>query len=36
MLLFQVNPDMITELEKAGLAFVGKDETGKRMEVPLF
>ncbi|KAF3328579.1 CTP synthase isoform X1 [Carex littledalei] len=30
---YEVNPDMITELEKAGLAFVGKDETGKRMEI---
>ncbi|RWW84118.1 hypothetical protein BHE74_00007280 [Ensete ventricosum] len=29
----EVNPDMITEFEKAGLAFVGKDETRKRMEV---
>ncbi|KAJ4752390.1 CTP synthase [Rhynchospora pubera] len=30
---YEVNPDMIVELEKAGLAFVGKDETGKRMEI---
>ncbi|KAJ3694268.1 hypothetical protein LUZ60_009748 [Juncus effusus] len=30
---YEVNPDMIEELEKAGLAFVGKDETGKRMEI---
>ncbi|XP_074581527.1 uncharacterized protein LOC141838040 [Curcuma longa] len=30
---YEVNPDMIPEFEKAGLAFVGKDETGKRMEV---
>ncbi|TYI55200.1 hypothetical protein E1A91_D11G125200v1 [Gossypium mustelinum] len=29
----QVNPDMIEVLEEAGLKFVGKDETGKRMEV---
>lgn len=29
----QVNPDMIPQLEKAGLSFVGKDETGRRMEV---
>lgn len=29
----QVNPEMVMELEKAGLAFVGKDDTGKRMEV---
>ncbi|URE13527.1 CTP synthase [Musa troglodytarum] len=28
----EVNPDMITEFEKAGLAFVGKDETKRRME----
>ncbi|KAJ3701156.1 hypothetical protein LUZ61_004861 [Rhynchospora tenuis] len=30
---YEVNPDMIVELEKTGLAFVGKDETGKRMEI---
>lgn len=30
---FQVNPEMVPELEKAGLSFVGKDESGKRMEV---
>lgn len=30
---WQVNPDMISEIEKAGLSFVGKDETGRRMEV---
>ncbi|XP_077251028.1 uncharacterized protein LOC143890282 [Tasmannia lanceolata] len=30
---YEVNPDMITELEKAGLSFVGKDETGRRMEI---
>lgn len=29
----QVNPDMISQLETAGLSFVGKDETGRRMEV---
>ena len=29
----QVNPDMVPAFEKAGLQFVGKDETGKRMEV---
>lgn len=29
----QVNPDMILQLEDAGLSFVGKDETGRRMEV---
>ncbi|XP_008786810.2 CTP synthase-like isoform X2 [Phoenix dactylifera] len=30
---YEVNPDMIMELERAGLAFVGKDETGQRMEI---
>lgn len=30
---YEVNPDYIEELEKVGLNFVGKDETGKRMEV---
>ncbi|KAE8692050.1 CTP synthase [Hibiscus syriacus] len=30
---YEVNPDMIGVLEGAGLKFVGKDETGKRMEV---
>ncbi|KAG1335183.1 CTP synthase [Cocos nucifera] len=30
---YEVNPDMIMELERAGLAFVGKDETGRRMEI---
>ena len=29
----QVNPEMIMELERAGLKFVGTDETGRRMEV---
>ena len=29
----QVNPDMVARLEKAGLSFTGKDETGRRMEV---
>ncbi|RSM10975.1 CTP synthase [Fusarium oligoseptatum] len=29
---YEVNPDYIDELEKAGLCFTGKDETGKRME----
>lgn len=33
MNFWQVNPDMISEIEKAGLSFVGKDETGCRMEV---
>ncbi|KAJ0986180.1 hypothetical protein J5N97_004536 [Dioscorea zingiberensis] len=30
---YEVNPDMVKELEEAGLAFVGKDDTGKRMEI---
>uniref|UniRef100_A0A0D9V2Y0 CTP synthase n=1 Tax=Leersia perrieri TaxID=77586 RepID=A0A0D9V2Y0_9ORYZ len=30
---FEVNPDMVPEFENAGLQFVGKDETGKRMEI---
>ncbi|XP_039116147.1 CTP synthase 1-like isoform X2 [Dioscorea cayenensis subsp. rotundata] len=30
---YEVNPEMVMELEKAGLAFVGKDDTGKRMEI---
>ncbi|XP_058076141.1 uncharacterized protein LOC131224787 isoform X5 [Magnolia sinica] len=30
---FEVNPDLIGKLEEAGLRFVGKDETGKRMEI---
>ncbi|KAF2615226.1 hypothetical protein F2Q70_00009881 [Brassica cretica] len=29
----EVNPDMISEIENAGLSFVGKDETGRRMEI---
>jgi len=32
-LYLQVNPDMVSKLENAGLSFVGKDETGNRMEV---
>ena len=31
----QVNPEMVPEFEKAGLSFVGKDESGRRMEVYL-
>lgn len=31
--IMQVNPDVIGTLEEAGLQFVGKDESGKRMEV---
>jgi hypothetical protein len=29
----QVNPDMVPEFENAGLKFVARDDTGKRMEV---
>lgn len=34
--LRQVNPEIIGKLEEAGLKFVGRDETGKRMEVCAF
>lgn len=30
---YEVNPDIVPDLEAAGLRFVGKDETGKRMEI---
>ncbi|XP_006644451.1 CTP synthase-like [Oryza brachyantha] len=30
---YEVNPEMVPEFEKAGLSFVGKDESGKRMEI---
>lgn len=30
---YEVNPDMVAKFESAGLTFVGKDETGKRMEI---
>uniref|UniRef100_A0A0E0C4N3 CTP synthase n=1 Tax=Oryza meridionalis TaxID=40149 RepID=A0A0E0C4N3_9ORYZ len=30
---YEVNPDMVPEFESAGLQFVGKDETGRRMEI---
>ena len=30
---YEVNPDMVEELEAAGLRFVGRDETGTRMEI---
>ncbi|GLU08567.1 hypothetical protein SLE2022_254730 [Rubroshorea leprosula] len=30
---YEVNPDMIVELEAAGLSFVGRDESGQRMEI---
>ncbi|KAL6515938.1 hypothetical protein OROGR_019243 [Orobanche gracilis] len=30
---YEVNPDMVSTLEQSGLKFVGKDESGKRMEI---
>ncbi|PWA86752.1 CTP synthase [Artemisia annua] len=30
---YEVNPDMVPELEKAGLSFTGKDESGQRMQI---
>ena len=30
---YEVNPDLVPKLEAAGLQFVGRDETGERMEV---
>jgi CTP synthase len=30
---YEVNPEFIEILEESGLKFVGKDETGKRMEI---
>ncbi|KAJ6810498.1 CTP synthase-like isoform X1 [Iris pallida] len=30
---YEVNPDMVPKLESAGLSFVGKDESGRRMEI---
>ena len=30
---YEVNPEMVEELEAAGLRFVGRDETGMRMEI---
>ncbi|CAG9467085.1 unnamed protein product [Pedinophyceae sp. YPF-701] len=30
---YEVNPEMVERLEAAGLRFVGKDETGQRMEI---
>ncbi|KAL5202437.1 hypothetical protein ABZP36_013389 [Zizania latifolia] len=30
---YEVNPDMVPEFEKAGLSFVGRDESGFRMEI---
>ena len=30
---YEVNPDLISQIEDAGLVFVGKDETGQRCEI---
>ncbi|XP_059661897.1 uncharacterized protein LOC132307984 [Cornus florida] len=30
---YEVNPDMVSQLENAGLLFVGSDEGGRRMEI---
>lgn len=30
---YEVNPEYVDELEKAGMMFIGKDETGRRMEI---
>ncbi|CAI9759999.1 unnamed protein product [Fraxinus pennsylvanica] len=30
---YEVNPDMVQQLEDAGLSFTGKDESGDRMEI---
>lgn len=30
---YEVNPDYIDSMEKAGMKFVGRDDTGKRMEI---
>ncbi|KAH9622683.1 hypothetical protein KSS87_020632 [Heliosperma pusillum] len=30
---YEVNPDMVAQLESAGMSFTGKDETGERMEI---
>lgn len=30
---YEVNPDMVAQLEKGGLSFTGKDETGQRMQI---
>ncbi|KAI3707706.1 hypothetical protein L6452_26335 [Arctium lappa] len=30
---YEVNPEVVEHLEKTGLRFVGKDESGQRMEV---
>ncbi|KAK4124406.1 CTP synthase [Parathielavia appendiculata] len=30
---YEINPELVEKLEKTGLHFVGKDETGERMEI---
>lgn len=30
---YEINPKLVDTLEKAGLHFIGKDETGERMEI---
>lgn len=30
---YEVNPEMISQLEEGGLSFTGKDEKGERMQV---
>lgn len=30
---YEVNPEMVPQLESAGMSFTGKDETGQRMEI---
>ncbi|GIL87264.1 hypothetical protein Vretimale_1778 [Volvox reticuliferus] len=30
---YEVNPDLVPKLEEAGMHFVGRDETGERMEI---
>ena len=30
---YEVNPNMVSDLEDRGLRFVGKDESGQRMEI---
>ena len=31
--MWQVNPELVPQIEKAGLNFTGQDETGQRMEI---
>ena len=30
---YEVNPDVVAQVEEAGMHFVGRDETGERMEI---